>query len=496
LKRINWIATLVLSIVFVFLFYNQSPGYNVLVFSVLFVISDGFINKSNNQLVWLFRIAVVAMATFYCINQSTSSFWMLFISWALLYAAHGIQHSKNLLLLLAHWPFIWFGALQLWVLKIINSPKALPIKNGFRKTGIWLIPMLAVLGFFLLYLAGSEFVADSTQKSINTIFDAFDAFFKKLALGRIDNVWFGLFILGLLISSSLMASVYDAIWPKWDNYSYRQHEEISVTPTSVHKSIVIFLIAINILLAWVVWLEIKNIWFGFSWQGELLKGFVHQGTYALIVSIFLAVFALAFIFNKLFQHSTVNTNKHILPLALLWIVLNILMVVSVCIRNYWYIHYFGLAYKRIGLFFFLAICLMGLFFIFWMIIKKHHPQFLVKSVAFGAYLLLLLMAAVNWDKQIAKYNLTHYHQAYLYAPLLLELDDKVLPILQLNEKKISTIEAKQKEIFPFVYGNELTNLGYKLKINNRIVAFKVRFEKKNWLSKTWAEQKAYSQLKE
>ena len=469
-------------------------GYNVLLFSGLYVLADTFLNKSKSKLIWLFRTGTITMATFYIFNASTSSIWMLIVSWALLYASHAIPQSQNLALLLAHWPFVWAKSLQDWIELIFKSLWIQPIKAGIKKTGIWLFPLLAVLAFFLLYLAGSEFVANSTQSVMNSLFDALDAFFKKIALGRIDSVWFGLFILGLLLTSSLMASVYTSIWPHWDNYTYNPQKEIIPFNHSMHKSMLFFLVAINVLLAWVVWLEIRNIWFGFSWQGELLKGFVHQGTYALIVSIFLAVTALAFIFNKVFQQTEGGNTKRLKQLAYLWIGLNVLMVISVCIRNYWYIHYFGLAYKRIGLFFFLAICFISLLSVFWMIYKKHHPQFLVKQVSIGTYLLLLLMATFDWDKHIANYNLKHYETAYLYAPLLLELDDKVLPILNLTQNKIDEIEDIQKRVFPFVISNELSNIGYAIKIENKIEAFKERYKKQHWLSKTWANQKAYKQL--
>lgn len=466
----------------------------MLLFSCLYILADIFLNKSKAKLIWLFRLGVLSMAIFYILNASTAPIWMLFVSWWLLYAAHGIKHSQNLALLLAHWPFVWASSLQDWFALIFKAKFVQSIKSGIKKTGIWLFPLLAVLAFFLLYLAGSEFVAHSTQSVVNTFFNALDAFFKKLALGKIESVWFGLFVLGLLLTTSLMASVYKSIWPSWDNYSYSQQEEIVPFNAAMQKSMLFFLVAINLLLAWVVWLEIKNIWFGFSWQGELLKGFVHQGTYALIVSIFLAVTALAFIFNKVFQQSEGASNKSIKQLAYVWITLNILMVISVCIRNYWYIHFFGLAYKRIGLFFFLAICFLSLLVVFWMINKKYHPQFLIKVVAIGAYILLLFMAMFNWDKHIANYNINQYNEAYLYAPLLLELDDKVLPILNLPQNKIDEIETVQIQLFPFVIAYEMSNLGYASKIEKRIIAFKEEHQKQHWLSKTWADQKAYKAL--
>jgi hypothetical protein len=120
LKKTNWIIALVLAIVFVFLFYKQSLGYNVLLFSGLYILADAILNKSKSKLIWLFRSGVLAMAVFYILNASTSSIWMLFVSWALLYAAHAIQHSKNVALLLTHWPFVWTKSEIYAYLDILN----------------------------------------------------------------------------------------------------------------------------------------------------------------------------------------------------------------------------------------------------------------------------------------------------------------------------------------------------------------------------------------
>jgi hypothetical protein len=107
---------------------------------------------------------------------------------------------------------------------------------------------------------------------------------------------------------------------------------------------------------------------------------------------------------------------------------------SVFNRDYYYISHYGLAYKRIGLLFFLAMVLAGLFTVFLKIYYTKTVYFLLRINAWTAIILLVFASCINWDETIAQYNLARKSTIPLDIPFLLSLSDKTLPLLQKNKE--------------------------------------------------------------
>ncbi|MEM7039673.1 MAG: DUF4153 domain-containing protein, partial [Bacteroidota bacterium] len=133
-------------------------------------------------------------------------------------------------------------------------------------------------------------------------------------------------------------------------------------------------------------------------------------------------------------------------------------------RNYHYIDYHGLAYKRIGVIFFLLLTLFGLVTL-WLKIRNKRTFFHVVRVnAWATYGVLLVLALVNWDMVIARHNIAHTKDKVIDVPFLLDLSDKVLPILDEN-----------REIFA-------NYPGYERRLDDRIRRFRRHKAKLSWLS--------------
>ena len=124
---------------------------------------------------------------------------------------------------------------------------------------------------------------------------------------------------------------------------------------------ILLLGSLNALLLLLNALDIHHVWFNFHFEGQYLKSFVHQGTWLLIVSIVLGALIVLYYFRGDLNFHT--GNRTIKVLSYLWLTQNAVLVVSVAIRNYWYIHHYALAYKRIGVAFFLLATLVGLLLI-------------------------------------------------------------------------------------------------------------------------------------
>ena len=127
-------------------------------------------------------------------------------------------------------------------------------------------------------------------------------------------------------------------------------------------------------------------------------------------------------------------NKWLRYGAYLWIFQNSFLVFSVFNRDYYYISHYGLAYKRIGLLFFLAMVLAGLVTVFLKIYYTKTIYFLLRINAWAGIILLVFDSAINWDETIAQYNLTRKSTIPLDVPFLFPFQIEHCPYF----KKIET----------------------------------------------------------
>jgi hypothetical protein len=233
------------------------------------------------------------------------------------------------------------------------------------------------------------------------------------------------------------------------------------------------------------------VWFNFSWEGQYLKQFVHEGTYLLILSILISIAIVLYYFrgNLNFYHG----NKFLKRLCYLWILQNGILIISVAIRNFWYIQHFALAYKRIGVFIFLVLTLYGLYTVYKKV--RHHKSafYLYRSNAHSVFLILAVASLFNWDSIIAKYNFSHYQHSFVHLNFLATLPDKSLPYTVKPLGELRTINKIQKEKFSFDEAY-MTPEDYYEKINIRKEEFREAWEAKSILSWNLAEYLAYRKL--
>jgi hypothetical protein len=117
--------------------------------------------------------------------------------------------------------------------------------------------------------------------------------FKNLDWGIVLTYIFCLFIsIFLLVRHT---STYLSDQDKKGSTQLNRVREKRITPfnaLSLKKELsagLFLLITLNILLLAVNFLDIKNVWFGFEWDGQTLIEFVHEATYLLILSILISI---------------------------------------------------------------------------------------------------------------------------------------------------------------------------------------------------------------
>ena len=255
----------------------------------------------------------------------------------------------------------------------------------------------------------------------------------------------------------------------------------------------VFLFGIlNIILLIVNSMDVYWVWFNFEWNGQYLKQFVHEGTYLLIISILLSIVIVLFFFRR--NLNFYSENKILKLLSYIWLGQNAVLTVSVGIRNFWYIHYFALAYKRIGVIVFLLLTLYGIYTVFQKVKDMRTAYFLFKRNILAVYLMLLACGMVNWDSLIARYNFSNWKTAFVHLNYLSSLSFKALPYLDKSAEELYRIEEEQQKLFPFE-SRYMSPEEFMQRIRIKKQEFKKSWESKSFLSWNLAEYRAYKKLK-
>jgi hypothetical protein len=207
------------------------------------------------------------------------------------------------------------------------------------------------------------------------------------------------------------------------------------------------LIILNLLILLQNLLDIWYVWFQFEWNGEYLRQFVHEGTYLLIFSILISIGIILWLYRG--NLNFFPGNRILRSFSYAWLIQNMILVISVAIRNGWYINYFALAYKRIGVIIFLALTLVGLITVLIKVWRHKTPFYILRVNSLAAFILLVVTSLVNWDVVIARYNFAQYQRSFVHLDWLCTLSDKTLPILDKPMAELSKIRQIQDRNFAF-----------------------------------------------
>ena len=146
--------------------------------------------------------------------------------------------------------------------------------------------------------------------------------------------------------------------------------------------------ALNILL--LVFIATYNYeqFFEIRKSADSLSAETHERVNSVIMSIVMAILVILFYFKKGFNFDEKANSLKIS--AKIWITLNSFLVISAIIKNSEYIINFGLTYKRLGVYAFLIMALIGLIFTFIKIQNKKTNAFLFNKMFWASYGLILV----------------------------------------------------------------------------------------------------------
>ena len=335
----------------------------------------------------------------------------------------------------------------------------------------------------------------------NPHFDRFRMYAFSL-LENLDLALFGSFLIGLLISGFVLLTTRNEQLVHWAGSSKDQLlplTEDAPDPKASNERLtaIILLAGLNVLLLIANVLDIKYVWTGFAFDGQYLKQFVHEGTYLLLISIlFGAGIVLYYFRGDLNFH---RRNRVVKLLSYAWLAQNVVLALSVGMRNFWYIHYYALAYKRIGVAFFLLALCIGLVLVMVKVQRGRTAHYLIRTNAVAVYCVALLMAQFNWDGIIARYNMDHREQAFVHLDFLSTMSDKALPYLVRSPEELEKIATHNAELIGGIdrYSRHLymTPEVYRAVIDKRVYDFAYSYPDRSWREWNWADARAYQALR-
>lgn len=387
------------------LFYQQSPGINFLLFSLALVVLLLIRNTSllKNKL-WLCA-AIGSLLSGACLAYSGNTLSLIanIVSLGLL-SVYSL-YEGSLVFALLHALFSYSSSLFFVFVDRLKK-KQEEIQEGettasspIRKITLVVIPVLIAVVFFFMY------------RGSNVLFNEFA---KKINLDFISMNWIAFTLGGFILLYGFFHSRQISIFATYDQKTGNtlEHDttstailfgkKLSISDESF-SGIVLFIL-LNVLLLIVNVLDINFLFI----DGKLPAGltyseFVHQGTGMLITSILAGILIILFYFRGAMNFY--ERNSVLKLLAFLWIVQNVCMLFSTSMRNNMYISEYGLTYKRIGVYAYLILTVIGLCTTLIKIGKTKSNMYLFRINSWLFYGALILCCFVNWDSLITNYNI-------------------------------------------------------------------------------------------
>ncbi len=408
---------------YTYLFYQQNAGINFLLFNIIFLAILIIKNKklvSQKKWCWSAALCLISASCVF-IHSSGLSILANIFSLILVSALSLNIVTSSIFSFL----FSCYSVMSSIIFIIIDSVARLQpkteiqqtTKNGMKFLATSIVIVLSIL-FFVMYQSANPLFAENT-KWINFDF--------------ISIQWIFFTLGGVLIMYGLFYSRTIKQIETWENKllisSLQNSNELNSKQYETERFAGLLLfIMLNIMLLVLNIGDIQTLYF----NGGLPKGvshsdFVHNGVSVIILSISIASSLIMFLFRE--QFSTIKNNKALTYSVYAWIAQNILMLSSTAIRNQIYIQDFNFTYKRIGVYVWLFLSVIGLLITFYTLYKNRSNWFLIRTNFAVWFTCLTFSSCVNWDNLITNYNITNKPLSQIDFYYLFSLSDSNIPLL-------------------------------------------------------------------
>lgn len=483
------------------LFWKEQMGLNTLLFdlflsAVLFYLYPEARRSSTVRWLFLGRLTTLAMVLWHHTALSQTAYIVLTI-----FSAVFVQYAHR-----SVWYAMGSFALNgLFVVPGIINAIPLREKSNARKVRIGrilrllIIPGIIAIPFLVLYSGSNPIFSGYVERFLQWGADSFGRFWELFSPGRFFFLLVGLLITGILIlrprvnffgekdlrhsdqlhrlrrsvyqsrsASEQLHALFFGSWAK-GNLALKYWYWVGLVSLAL----------LNLMLMTLNSIDISVLWFRRVVASPAqLSQMTHEGIDFLILSLILAIAVLLIFFRG--NLNFYKQSKGLRLLVLLWIIQNGILIVSVALRDYYYISEAGLTYKRIGVVVYLLLALTGLVTVFWKITYNRSVYFLFRVNAWAAVVILVVSSTVNWDAYITQWYINRSAQKPVPAQYLYALSEKTWPLLEPHLKV-----HPDSSLVAYGYDRVTVQEGIRL----RSQEYMARQKQYSFLSWNWQDQK-------
>ncbi len=450
-----------------FLFYQQNAGINFLIFNIVLLAILVIKNKkllSYNKWLWSASLCLISAGCIFFHSSALSIIGNVFSLLLLSAVSFNVVTSS-----LFSFAFGCYSVVSCVAYMIIDSIFRFqstldthPSKKGYKTLATIIVGVISIV-FFFLYKNSNPLFAENT-KWINLDF---------------VSIWWVLFtISGFILMYGFL--YHRTIKPieSWENNlpisnnSFEANEQkMKQFETERYAGMLLFVV-LNLMLVILNIGDIQTLYFnGGLPNGVTHSDFVHNGVGVIILSIMIATSLIMFLFRN--EFATVKNNNLLSAFVYLWIFQNVVMLSSTAFRNQIYIHDYNFTYKRIGVYVWLMLAVLGLLIMFWKIYKKQSNWYLIRTNVAVWFTVLVLSGLVNWDKLITNYNIQNKPLSQVDFYYLFSLSDANIPELLAITKKpeFTDFNSKLKNYTSSFYRERYYSETYTQLLNQKITNY-------------------------
>lgn len=455
---------------FSYLFYMQTVGMNILVFTCLLFILMSLANIPERITPVRIIATILYLLSGLVAGYQGSTLNTMFNGFCMMIFVYtSLQQPLSIITGSLYATYImltgFFISITQKLIRYINAEQT--DRSASRiKWWYFLIPIIILLVFFILYRNTSG---------------AFLHITNQIDLNFISPFWVIFTFIGYALLFGLFHSV------PWIPFSFKEAlkgndliVDVSTKKYSFYAIGVILFYSLNLLLSLVLISDIAYLFFiSTSDQSLPYAKLIHQGIGSLLTSLVLAVFFILIWFHK--KNANPTQNIHLKVAAVIWGVLNAVMIGTNVYKNWLYINAFGYTYLRIGVYFSLLIALLIILISIYKIIYDKNNWFMYRNVGISFVIVCFGFNIFNWDKIITKTNIQLYSSGKLTPDVryLLELSPDCLPTIH---KHWSNINPEKNQYL-------------ETKFEEKAAKFMAAFEKTDWRSRTWQNYSTYNYIK-
>lgn len=440
-----------------FLFFQQNAGINFLIFNVLLIVILALKNVKllkDKKWLWAVGLCLVSSSSIFVHSSALAIIGNIF-SLMLLSAFSFNSFTSSIFSFI----FSCYTVITCMVYIVVDSVgrvnasnETKTSKSGFKVLSVFVVMVLSII-FFSLYKSSNPLFAENT-KWINLDFISISWVFFTLG---------GLFLCYAFLYHKNIKSIetWENNLPLKNGVIVHENESFKQYEIERFAGLLLFIL-LNVMLLILNVGDIQTLYF----KGGLPKGvshsdFVHDGVGIIIFSIMIATSLIMFLFRKEFD--IVKNNKALVASVFLWIGQNILMLSSTAFRNQIYIHDYNFTYKRIGVYVWLALAIIGLIIMFWKIFKKQSNWYLIRTNGAVWFTVLVFSSVINWDILITNYNIINKPLLAVDYHYLFSLSDSNLPelIAITQQKGFDKLDPKLRDYSSYnrmYYGETFSQL--------------------------------------